>query len=121
MTQITQTGVGSDTRTFPISLGDAQVALKELAARQPGDAVKRAIENAAKRAGLSYWRAFDLWYGKARRIEDFERVQIATAIARKREQDARAELHDLRLRLTRLESILTLNDTKETALASGSA
>ena len=52
---------------------DARAALHELA--EPwsrGDRVKVAIDRAARRAGLAYWRAFDIWYGKARRIEPHE-------------------------------------------------
>ena len=30
-----------------------------------GDKTKRLIERAARAVGLSYWQAFDLWYGKA--------------------------------------------------------
>src|SRR5947209_14578977 len=40
----------------------------------------RAIDRAARAAGLSYWRAFDIWYGKARRIDAHEAAQINEAI-----------------------------------------
>lgn len=103
--------LGSDTRTFPISLGAAAKALRELAEPRPtGGKIKSAIARAAKRSGLPYWRAFDLWYGKARRIEQFECDAIADAIQAKREQETRNELHDLRLRLARLETLLVQTD-----------
>jgi hypothetical protein len=56
--------------------------LKQLAEPlQFGDRTKYAIDRAARRAGLSYWRAFDIWYGKARRIETHEAESIETALA----------------------------------------
>lgn len=90
---------------------DCAASLRELA--EPslrGDRVKAAVDRAAKLAGLSYWRAFDIWYGKARRIEQFEADQIADAVRKKTEEATRNELHDLRTRLLRLESILVSTD-----------
>jgi hypothetical protein len=87
---------------------DLSAALRELA--QPlsfGDPVKPAIERAARRAGLSYWRTFDLWYGKARRVEPDECVRINEALAKRREEAARHELHDLKIRIARLEALLS--------------
>lgn len=75
-----------------------------------GDRVKAAIERAARRCGLSYWRAFDIWYGKARRIEPEERAAISDALEKKRNEATRNELHDLRLRLARLEARLVQSD-----------
>lgn len=90
---------------------DTTVMLRELSEPWPsGGRVKAAIDRAARRAGLSYWRAFDIWYGKARRIEDFERVQIAEAVETKRKEAARNELHELKTRLARLESLLVQTD-----------
>ena len=90
---------------------DAAAALRELS--EPwsrGDRVKAAIDRAARRSGLSYWRAFDIWYGKARRIEQVERTRIAEALEHKRNEATRNELHELRLRLVRLEAILARSD-----------
>jgi len=85
--------------------------LQELAGDRPGgEKVKVAIDRAAKLAGLPYWRAFDIWYGKARQIEVFEIDRIADAIKEKNERDAANELRDLRARLTRLESLLAQGD-----------
>jgi hypothetical protein len=92
-------------------LTGAAAALKELAEPwSPGDRIKRLIERAARRAGLPYWRAFDIWYGKARRIEAFERAAIGDALDKKRREAARNELHELRTRLARLESLLAQSD-----------
>jgi hypothetical protein len=103
----------SNLGSAPKNLGSEQIAtsLQELADPRPrGDKIKTAIQRAARRAGLSYWRAFDLWYGKARRIEQYECDAIADAVAAKRDQEARNELHDLRLRLARLETLLVQTD-----------
>jgi len=82
-------------------------ALHELSGpSERGDKIKRAIELAAKRARLSYWRTFDLWYGKARRVESFEVAAINEALDKKRKEAARNELAELRTRITRLESLL---------------
>lgn len=90
---------------------DAAAALRELA--EPwsrGDRVKVAIDRAARRAGLAYWRAFDIWYGKARRIEPHEIDAIQDALLKRRKEVTRNELHDLRTRLTRLEALLVQTD-----------
>ena len=105
--------LGSATGTLPISLGDGEIkaALRELS--EPwgrGDRIRLAIERAAKRSGLGYWRAFDIWYGKARRIESYEREQIVEALRAKRKEAARNELRELRTRLARLESLLAQTD-----------
>jgi len=82
-------------------------ALKELAEPRPvGDLVKAAIGRAARITGLSYTRAFDVWYGKARRIDAHEANRIEQALQNKREEEARNELQDLRMRLLKMESRL---------------
>lgn len=92
------------------AIGAAE-ALHELSKPRPGgEKVKVAIQRAAKLAGLQYWRAFDIWYRKARRIEEFEATAIAQAIEDKNARDARNELADLRLRLNRLEALLSQTD-----------
>lgn len=81
-------------------------------APSPGEGVKihERIACAARRAGLAYWRAYDIWYGKARRIEMGERRAVEAALQAKREDDARNELHELRIRLERLESLFVQTD-----------
>lgn len=95
--------------TSPISVGSE--LLKELS--RPWletEWLKRRIERAARSAGMTYWRAFDVWYCKARRIEQFELDQIREAVKAKREREAKNELHDLKLRLARLEASLAAGD-----------
>jgi hypothetical protein len=90
-----------------LSIDDAAEMLRELSEPAPrGDKVKRAIDRAARAAGFSYWRAFDLWYRKARRVEDFEISQLNEALRLKRERTAANELHDLKTRIARLEAAL---------------
>ena len=92
-------------------MSDAIAGLHELSEPwERGDRIKAAIGRAARRAGLSYWRAFDIWYGKARRIEPHEQAAIAAALDAKRKAATRNELHELRTRLARLESLLAQTD-----------
>jgi len=87
---------------------DLAAALRELAGPLSfGDPVKPAIDRAARRSGLSYWRAFDIWYDKARRVEPDECVRINEALFKRREEAARHELHDLKTRIARLEALLS--------------
>lgn len=81
--------------------------LRELALPKPeGDKYNFAIGRAAAACGLEYWRAFDIWYRKARRIDDFEATQIREALRIKREKAVANEYHDLKARLAMLESKL---------------
>lgn len=92
-------------------LTDVSAALRELSEPwERGDRIKAAIARAARAADLSYWRAFDIWYGKARRIEPAEVDRIQAALQRKSKERTRNELHELRTRLLRLESLLIQTD-----------
>jgi hypothetical protein len=75
-----------------------------------GERVKRVIERAAKAAGLAYWRASDIWYGKARRVDPREIEQIEEALRGKNERAARNELLELKSRLAVLEARLNAGD-----------
>jgi len=75
-----------------------------------GEPVKLVIERTSNIVRISYWRTFDLWYGKARRVEEYEYEKIKTALRIKRESAARNELHDIKLRIARLESLLRAGD-----------
>ncbi|WP_455976562.1 hypothetical protein [Methylorubrum populi] len=88
---------------------EASEGLRDLARPfSAGDPVKARIERAARRAGLSYWRAFDLWYRKARRVQaaEIEAIRAARA-ARSRESSDElaclaAEFEALAERVSRL-------------------
>jgi hypothetical protein len=82
-------------------------ALKELAEPYPpGDRFKAAINRAARVSGLSYWRAFNIWYGKARRIDAHEAEQIKEALRIKREKALANEFHELKTRIAKFEAAL---------------
>ena len=90
---------------------DAAAALRELAAPLSRDEkIVSIIERSARLAGLSYSRCYEIWYGRARRVEPAEVMRISEALDRKHQRDARNELQELRLRLARLESLLVLSD-----------
>lgn len=86
---------------------DATAMLKDLSQPwRPGELVKDAITRVAPLAGLTFTRAFDIWYGKARRVEASEIAQIAEAISKKNKGAVWREITDLKARLARLETIV---------------
>ena len=90
---------------------DVAKALKELSEPQMrGEKITIIIERTARLAGLSYSRCYEIWYGRARRIEHTEVVRINDALKQKHAREARNELQELRLRLTRLETLLSISD-----------
>lgn len=112
MTQTAHEIIGSETASFPISVGDASKLLKELAEPSSrGDRIKATVTRVSRLIGLSYWRTYDIWYAKAHRIEPAEQDQILSALAAKREATARNEIHELRTRLVRLEALLAQGST----------
>ncbi len=63
-------------------LHEASRHLQDLAAPfRSGEPVKEKIGRAARRSGLSYWRAFDIWYRKARTLQaaELEGIRLARA------------------------------------------
>jgi hypothetical protein len=93
----------------PNKIGNREYSqmLRELALPKPeGDKYNFAITRAAKACGLEYWRAFDIWYRKARRIDDHEAIQIREALRLKREKALADEYHELKVRIAKLESAL---------------
>ena len=90
---------------------DIRAALKELALPCPlGDRVKSAIDRASRASGIPYARAREIWYGNNRRIEAHEAEKVEQALHRKRTREARNELHELKTRIARLESLLSSTD-----------
>ena len=85
---------------------DFPAALKQLGGTD--GLMKERVARAAKAAGLSASRAFDIWYGKARRIEPHEETAILSALVEKRlADDEKNELHALKISLARLETQLS--------------
>ena len=75
-----------------------------------GERMKSVLDRTSRLARLTYWRTYDIWYGKARRIEPYEIEQIAEALRIKTEKAARNEFHELKIRLARLEASLSARD-----------
>lgn len=111
MTMTYETNVGRTMRTRPISLGEAAALLKELAEfPHRGERVKAALHRVSRLVPMNYWRAFDVWYEKAKCFRDFEGEAILEAVRKKRELDAANELQSLRTRIEILESRLRAGD-----------
>lgn len=92
-------------------MSDAAVMLRELSYPWgPGERIKSVLDRTSRLCRLTYWRTYDIWYGKARRIEPHEIEQIAEALRIKNEKAARNEFHELKLRLARLEASLSARD-----------
>lgn len=92
---------------------DASKALRELS--EPvsrGEKIAAIITRCARLAGLSYSRCYEIYYGRARRIEPDEIARIGEALGQKNRRDARNELSELRLRLARLEALLSQTDAE---------
>jgi hypothetical protein len=92
-------------------MSDAAVMLRELSLPwSPGERMKSVLDRTSRLARLTYWRTYDIWYGKARRIEPYEIEQIAEALRIKREKAAHNELHEAKLLLARVEARLNAID-----------
>jgi hypothetical protein len=97
-------------------VSEAQALIKAASGTpQMGDRTKRQVERAARATGLTYWQAFDLWYGKAsaKAAELFvHRITNTTAQAAQRladaraqeDNDARSELAILKARIAEIEA-----------------
>ena len=92
---------------------DVAKALRELSAPHHRDEKMVAIiERSARIAGLTYSRAYEIIYGRARRISPEEIARIREELKKKQAMDVRNELAELRIRLSRLENLLLLSDEK---------
>ena len=89
-------------------VGTAMYMLKEIGGPGP---IKSAIFRAAKLTGLPYGRVWNVWYGKARRIEDHEFQKITTAWGSADER-ARRDLIELKSKIARLEARLAMADAR---------
>lgn len=92
-------------------MSDAALMLRELSLPwAPGERIKSVLDRTSRLCRFTYWRTYDIWYGKAHRIEPFEIDQIAEALRIKHEKAARNEFHELKLRLAKLEASLSARD-----------
>lgn len=91
---------------------EASTLLRRTAEPRPiGDSVKAAIRRAARRVGLSFGRAEDIWYRQARlvRAEEMDAIRKAAA-QRTQEQKARNDYQELMDLLSILEHRLAMVD-----------
>lgn len=85
---------------------DHSKLLKELAEPvQIGDRVKAQIQRASRLSGLSYWRAFDIWYRRYKRVDFRESEAIVHAVKLKRAESQSNDLQQLRIQIARLEAL----------------
>lgn len=65
----------------PTEIKWASASLKQIAAPvERGEPIRLIIERTATRVGFSYVRTFEIWYGRARRLETSERDAISRAL-----------------------------------------
>jgi hypothetical protein len=89
-------------------MSEAAVMLRELSLPwEPGERIKSILDRTSRLAKLSYSRTYEIWYGRARRIETYEVEQIAEALRIKNERAVKNELQELRSRLARLEATVS--------------
>ncbi|MDP1602453.1 MAG: hypothetical protein Q8M03_04225, partial [Legionella sp.] len=84
------------------SVAEASNLLRDLS--QPwasGETVREAIDRTAKAAKLAFWRASDLWYEKARKVDPAELENIKEALKANNRKAAVNELRDLKFRIAR--------------------
>lgn len=94
-----------------ITVAEASSMLQELSQPQSrGETMKDIVTRTARAARLAYWRTYDIWYEKARRIEPGEADQIREALRIKNERAARNELQELKFRLAKLEASYASGD-----------
>lgn len=87
------------------SVAQAQADLRKLGGELlPGEKIGIVIGRVAVAAGLKYSRAFELWYGRSRRLEDYERQQIREALARKELERLENDLHNWRIILAKMDA-----------------
>ncbi len=87
--------------------------LKVLAQPKPdGEKAVDTVARIARLAGFEYSRCYEIYYNRARRIEPAETARISEALDIKTRRETRNELHKLKTRLARLESLLVQADAE---------
>jgi hypothetical protein len=90
---------------------DPSKALRELSEpRSREEKIDTIIARCARLAGLKYSRCYEIFYGRARRIEPEEIARISEALEQKNRGDMRNEISAIRLRLAKLEALLNTTD-----------
>lgn len=87
------------------TVSQAQADLRKIAGELlPGEKIGVVIGRVASLVGLKYSRAFELWYGRSRRLESYEREQIREALARKELERLENDLHNWRISLAKMDA-----------------
>jgi hypothetical protein len=108
MSRVGAASFGSSPKNVGSDIADQ---LRDLAKpREHGEKISVAIDRVAGLCGFEFWRTFDLWYRKARRVEESERQAVTAALREKQTKAARNEFHELKTRLAILESRLNQID-----------
>jgi hypothetical protein len=95
------------------ALAQAAASLRELSEPHSRDEkIDTIIARCARLAGLKYSRCYEIYYGRARRIDAEEIARISEALEEKNLRDARHELSELRLRITKLEALFLKADAE---------
>lgn len=85
--------------------------LREIAAPIDRDEkIGDVIARTARVARLSYSRCFELWYGRARKMDSEEAAQLEGILAAKRKTDTRNDIQKLRVQLAQIEARLSRTD-----------
>jgi hypothetical protein len=89
---------------------EMRCSLRQLAGQKmASDSVKSLIGRAARSAGLTYSRAYELWYGRARRIDAHELDGVRARLQAQRDEADRSrfreEIAEIHARLARLEGV----------------
>jgi hypothetical protein len=90
---------------------DAAAKLRELAKPKPeSEKAVDTISRVAALVGMSHSRAYEIWYGRARRIEPDELARINDAIALKDRREIFHDIQALRAALDRIEARISAAD-----------
>jgi len=92
-------------------LKQAEQTLKALGKKlAPLGNVRERIEQSARAVGISQTRAFDLWYGKARRVTTEEVAHIKAALRKTVRRGILNDIAEMRTRLDVLEARMDAGD-----------
>ncbi len=108
MPRVSAANLGRYPKNVGREIADELRALAE--PRRHGEKITVALDRVARLCGFEYWRTYDLWYRKTRRVEEAERTAVKAALEKKLTEAARNEFHELKTRLAILESRLNQID-----------
>jgi hypothetical protein len=83
---------------------EMRLGLRALA--EPADGIQARIASAARKAGMKYGRAYEIWYGRARRIDAHELETLRAARREQQQAAVKSELAEVYRRLDAVEAHL---------------